>query len=1130
MKFLRPAFIAIAITSFVFQQSAHSARELATGEDKLTAFVEDGNAWCSEQADITLTAPDENAFSGDMIGVQKMLAGLRIILDFECPEAKSIRLTGKVDGTIIHQSIAAESSGWILEVIVSETELTGPGSLLATTSLETRCQIIDGWANRLKKEYPGFSFRIKTASTLYPKMANLFGDKDFVPVFGHPYDAIDYGFRKKIADRIFRKCPQFNRGQTAFYSHLQKPFTLKKGTFSFEEVSRIVKKRRKIRKSIDSMLQEIETLQLTEESWNKLENMLADNKNSATELWPSENDLLKKTLSPFITTLAIHIAREQIWKELPASVASLKEIQDALNLAKHRTGYRPEGPVSSIFLESGTSASQRREEIQTAIVQKEIMGLTQYPKTLDSLNRIFDRRAFLLDKAGVSSSLPAYQVFDKELTALALEIAETALPEFQAELSAVPTSFDGARQILTRTRTLVAVLNKLAPDSQDKYEQASHARADEIYETLLAQARKSIGTFDAKWHDVSHIMTLAQEKTTEFRGTQAESDAAQLIDIAKNRAAELVRNQFGSFKQELEAIPDNWEGLDTLHEIAVTVTEKHQTVLPIFTDYWTATNIRRDTLWDNIAFGALDRIGQTGSSYKDIEIIEQAGEDEAKRFEDHGDSKWAKHLRKAANERANQVLEASLPNFQQDLAKFEPNKTNAEKLFDMADGLQGQLEQYPAYAAYREAALKQSDIMILEICTGALNRAGLTETDGQEHILGTQKSLQLIQFVCELDELGHQVTGFSASEHGAGTHVMKILQADGQFRHIQMHKTEALPNEIMFVGSAMGDANRQDPISVQEWRDYVATLFNSEESPNETVAVTETEAKSDYQNLHECDELAAHPDDPSRWGTGVIDQKLAPGFAIKRCSEAVKQYPGTARFHFQLGRAFWIAKEYEKAVESFTAAYSMDYYPAFYYLGVAYQYGVGGLEEDKKRANEFIEFAEANGFAPSTEETGETTSTGSEQTYTQTESTKEFNPNDFEQSGAMLALYNGDFSPFKGNEYQALAYVGALLEQLSSEQIALLYPYCIGLINASTKTIDKDFAEISGLAKLIIGAVSSDEAMMDSAGSFLGRALLEDTYKEQARIAAHILARDYGCRSDIAIRISQNAQRFISNY
>ena len=160
---------------------------------------------------------------------------------------------------------------------------------------------------------------------------------------------------------------------------------------------------------------------------------------------------------------------------------------------------------------------------------------------------------------------------------------------------------------------------------------------------------------------------------------------------------------------------------------------------------------------------------------------------------------------------------------------------------------------------------------------------------------------------------------------------------------------------------------------------------------------------AEYKDVHPCDKVAAHPQDKQRWGEGVDDKSVAPALAISRCSAAVKEHPNTPRFHFQLGRALWIAQKYNEAVNHLSQAGEMNYAAAFSYLGDAYRDGIGGVRVDKARSMKLYQAAAEGGF----ESAREMASTVQQETKQTTFSTE-----GFLEPEIMKGLYTGDFSLF----------------------------------------------------------------------------------------------------------------------
>jgi tetratricopeptide (TPR) repeat protein len=91
--------------------------------------------------------------------------------------------------------------------------------------------------------------------------------------------------------------------------------------------------------------------------------------------------------------------------------------------------------------------------------------------------------------------------------------------------------------------------------------------------------------------------------------------------------------------------------------------------------------------------------------------------------------------------------------------------------------------------------------------------------------------------------------------------------------------------------------------------------------------------------LTSCDTYAASPFDPQKQTTGVT--VVNPALAIPACSSAVQTYPTSPRLNFQLGRAYYAAKNVREASAFFLRAAEQGYAAAETALGDSFQYGTG---------------------------------------------------------------------------------------------------------------------------------------------------------------------------------------------
>jgi TPR repeat protein len=94
--------------------------------------------------------------------------------------------------------------------------------------------------------------------------------------------------------------------------------------------------------------------------------------------------------------------------------------------------------------------------------------------------------------------------------------------------------------------------------------------------------------------------------------------------------------------------------------------------------------------------------------------------------------------------------------------------------------------------------------------------------------------------------------------------------------------------------------------------------------------------------VHDCDRLAAHPNDPSKVGIGLPWEKLEPALAIPACELALETAPDELRYRFQLGRAAHKAGQHQLARSNYRFAAERDYVAAQLNLGRMLDDGLGG--------------------------------------------------------------------------------------------------------------------------------------------------------------------------------------------
>jgi TPR repeat protein len=173
--------------------------------------------------------------------------------------------------------------------------------------------------------------------------------------------------------------------------------------------------------------------------------------------------------------------------------------------------------------------------------------------------------------------------------------------------------------------------------------------------------------------------------------------------------------------------------------------------------------------------------------------------------------------------------------------------------------------------------------------------------------------------------------------------------------------------EINFLFRNVRDAVRQS--TQQKQTPYMYGQLSRERVFLNAVAAVQqptlAAAPPDPSAVQPCDELASAPEDAGRNPAvkGVKLEEIKTGDALTACSEAVKQFPDVNRFHYELGRSLFAAKDYPAAVESYKRAYELGNTRALYALGAMYDGGIG-VDKDPVRARFYYEIAAEMKFAP----------------------------------------------------------------------------------------------------------------------------------------------------------------------
>ena len=166
----------------------------------------------------------------------------------------------------------------------------------------------------------------------------------------------------------------------------------------------------------------------------------------------------------------------------------------------------------------------------------------------------------------------------------------------------------------------------------------------------------------------------------------------------------------------------------------------------------------------------------------------------------------------------------------------------------------------------------------------------------------------------------------------------QLLKAAGVFAaHLYLGS-----HEVYEIATAPADiAGLQQKVAQAE----AAAAQPSPAAPAPQVAINDPGADAP----NSCDQQAAHPDDPHRMAQGVQMRAIVPALAVQECQKAVAQFPHTARFLYQLGRAEEASNDVQSAVADYQKAADMGYGMAWLNLGYAYE-GDGSIPANYQAA------------------------------------------------------------------------------------------------------------------------------------------------------------------------------------
>jgi len=581
------------------------------------------------------------------------------------------------------------------------------GSLFAAATAGEQCNVLTSWAQRLLDEYPDFPVTTPNTGDMPPKAANLLGDGDFVPVFGEPYDQTTAEFRALVWNRIYARCPKKMRW-TQWIGALFKMSFREDGYLSNpRELAAAVKQGRAARAWISQQETQFEALPATRAGLEALNDIDAQARQKVATPWPSEQ-------AAFTARLAA-----------------------------------------------------RRSGVGLAVAEAEVAALPGEPDSLNRLQAIMtSTRALVIDRDRARLAALA-----DTATRRGDEIAAAMLEGFTAELAALPPTFAGARDSLSRYGRVARLLDEAASKRKADFARAATARADAIYDSLVAKSMANIAAGGGGWRQALLLVGLVEANSGKFAKTRARGRIAELNAAAKKRAVTMIESGVPAFERELAGFENSWKGLKRLDEDDKRL-RQNQRAFAGLQAYRPVLAARRAEMIEVLGERAVAEVTRTGRDMASIPKMAAQAQAHRKRFAAIGATGAVAKLDGAMREHVARILRDELPAYKAALAKLPPTRDTAKQLAASAALFAKRAKTWPGFAAYDEAARQHRQTVLAAVCANAVEASGIAEGLAGREILAATGAMSLRDFVCALDERGHRVAELSSA--GGDSRVMKI--------------------------------------------------------------------------------------------------------------------------------------------------------------------------------------------------------------------------------------------------------------------------------------------------------------------------------------------------------------------
>lgn len=320
------------------------------------------------------------------------------------------------------------------------------GSYFANRRPQDRCEAIVALPKKFEREFPEVSMLNDPSEKVYPKLVLLYGDDDWIQVFGQPFDAMPLNERREIRNEARQLCYndpfysddyyKFSMLDRGLNGNLERPLT----SFGLPAIHIAVRQIRKIRHQLRGKVENAIKAPTVEEAAPLARSVSTFMKNNRDRLWPSEIDETERKLSDHLVSLSLKdmevaLAEADRLNDPTAKLIALTEMAEGKQEYHRYLDDRRKADLK-------TRVEQEQSQLAASLLSAAFAQLEELPSNEPAL-AAFEEQAADIHKTTALLTERVAVPFEKKITQKRQSILDSLLSKRVSSLNALPSGPDG---------------------------------------------------------------------------------------------------------------------------------------------------------------------------------------------------------------------------------------------------------------------------------------------------------------------------------------------------------------------------------------------------------------------------------------------------------------------------------------------------------------------------------------------------------------------------------------------------------------------------------------------------------------------------------------------------------------